>query len=45
MKAKVATETIRLVAEKGNGEYEGSFEKLLPVGDSSMDEYYIWNQA
>ena len=45
VKSKVVTEAIRIVTEQGNGEYEGSFEQLLPMDDKSMDEYYIWNEA
>ena len=46
MKAKVVTETIRIVCDQcHDNEYEGSFEQLLPVDDSSMDHYYVWNKA
>jgi transketolase len=43
VKAKVVTEAIRIVTGKGDGEYDGAYEQLLP--DSSMDEYYIFNDA
>ena len=43
VKAKVVTETIRIVTGKGDGEYDGSFEQLLP--DESMSEFYIYNDA
>jgi len=45
IKSKVVTETINIVAGKGDGEFEGCFEQLLPVEDGSMDEYYVWNKA
>lgn len=43
VKAKVVTEAIRIVSGKGDGEYEGAYEQLLP--DESMNEYYIFNDA
>ena len=39
----MATEAIRIVTGKGDGEYDGAFEQLLP--DESMSEYYIYNDA
>lgn len=43
VKAKVVTEAIRIVTGKGDGEYDGAFEQLLP--DDSMSEYYVYNDA
>jgi len=45
IKARVVTETIRIVTGKGDGEYEGAFEQLLPVEDGSFEEYYVWNRG
>jgi hypothetical protein len=33
------------VCDEGNGEFEGSFEQILPVEDGSFDQYYLWNKA
>jgi len=45
VKAQVVTEAIRIVTGEGDGEYDGVFEKLLPVEDGSMDEFYVWNKG
>jgi len=45
VKAKVVTEAIRIVSGKGNNEYDGGFEKLLPNEEEDMSEYYIWNKG
>ena len=45
VKAKVVTEAIRLVAGEGDGEYEGSYEQILPNEEEDMDQYYIWNKG
>jgi len=45
VKTKVIDESIRLVTGEGSGEYEGSFEQLLPVEDGSMEKFYLWNKA
>jgi hypothetical protein len=45
VKTRVIDEAIRIVSDEGEGEYEGCFEKILPVEDGSMDKYYVWNKA
>mgnify|MGYP000868134592 CR=1 FL=1 len=45
VKAKVVTEAIRLVAGEGDGEYEGSYEQILPNEEEDMDQYYMWNKG
>lgn len=37
VKTKVVSEAIRLVCDEGNGEFEGSFEQILPVEGGEMD--------
>jgi hypothetical protein len=38
-----------LVTGEGNDEYEGSYEKILPIeegdDDQDWDSYYLWNKA
>jgi len=43
VKSKVVQEAIRIVTGKGNDEYDGSFEQLLPY--SQLDDYYLWNKG
>ena len=47
VKTKVVAEAIRIVTGEGSGEYEGTFEQILPHEDATedYDEYYIWNRA
>lgn len=45
VKAKVVTEAMRIVTGECGDEYAGSYEKLLPEADGSLDQYYVWNKA
>ena len=45
VKTKVIGEAIKIVSGQGNEEYDGTYEKVLPVEDGSFDTYYIWNRA
>ena len=45
VKTKVIGEAIKIVSGQGNDDYDGTYEKILPVEDGSFDGYYIWNRA
>lgn len=45
VKTRVIGEAIKIVSGQGNDEYDGTYEKILPVEDGSFDGYYIWNRA
>lgn len=45
VKTKIIGEAIKIVSGQGNDDYDGTFEKVLPVEDGSFDVYYIWNRA
>ena len=45
VKTKVIGEAIKIVSGQGNDEYDGTYDKILPVEDGSFDGYYIWNRA
>lgn len=45
VKSRVVTEAIRIVSGKGDDEYDGAFEQLLPDAEGEMEQYYVWNRA
>ena len=45
VKTKIIGEAFKIVSGVGNVEYDGTYEKILPVEDSTFDDYYIWNRA
>jgi hypothetical protein len=45
VKTKVIGEAFKIVSGQGNDDYDGTYEKILPVEDGTFDDYYIWNRA
>ena len=45
VKTKVAADAIRIVTGHGTGEFEGTYQQVLPEDDGSLDGYYIWNRG
>jgi hypothetical protein len=45
VKTKIIGEAIKLVSGQGNDEYDGTYQKILPVEDGTFDGYYIWNRV
>ena len=45
VKTRVVADAIRIVTGAGTGEFEGTYEQILPSEEEDYESYYIWNRA